>query len=145
MQDITSTSSGGKYGVYHVPPSQLPLATSVTESGFRTITSTASTWPSRLAMNGFANMRSIFAAFSARVRSRARENGCILGSRLRWVGVGSPGRAGRCAEGACWRTDIFWEQNEEKEQDAHIEKKRLTTMVQVLAPVEYFLQISQRF
>jgi len=53
-------------------------------------------------------MRSIFAAFNARVRSRARANGCIKGSRLREVGVGSPGRTAMWEDGACWRTDIFW-------------------------------------
>jgi hypothetical protein len=60
-------------------------------------------------MNGLENMRSILAAFSARVRSRARANGCCNGSKFLCVGVGSPGRAGRWAEGACCRTDIFCE------------------------------------
>lgn len=59
-------------------------------------------------MKGFANILSILAAFRARIRSRARAKGWSKGSRLREVGVGSPGRAGRCADGACWRTEIFW-------------------------------------
>jgi hypothetical protein len=93
----------------NAPPSQLALATSVMEFGRRESTSTASAWPSSAAMNGLENMRSIFAAFSARMRSRARANGCCKGSKFRCVGVGSPGRAGRWAEGACCRTDIFCE------------------------------------
>lgn len=90
------------------PPSQLPLATILTVPGFLQSTSTASMWPSRLAMNGFANILSILAAFTARMRSRARAKGWSRGSRLREVGVGSPGLAGRCADGACCRTEIFW-------------------------------------
>lgn len=92
---------------HYAPPSQLPLATISSVSGFLAMVSTASTCPSRLAMNGFANMRSILSAFSARVRSRARAKECMRGSRFREVGVGSPGRAGRCVDGACWSTDIF--------------------------------------
>ena len=85
----------------NAPPSQLPLATTSSVSGLRAIVSTASTWPSKLATKGFANIRSIFTAFNARVRSLARANGCMRGSRFRDVGVGSPGRAGRWADGAC--------------------------------------------
>ncbi len=59
-------------------------------------------------MNGLANIRSIFAAFRARVRSRARANGCIRGFRLRDLGVGSPGRIAICSAGLCWRTEIFY-------------------------------------
>lgn len=92
----------------HTPPSQLPLATAVSEPGCRTTTSTASTWPSRLSTKGLANIRSIFTALRARVRSRARANGCMSGSRFRDVGVGSPGRVGRWDAGACCKTDIFW-------------------------------------
>lgn len=45
---------------------------------------TPSTCPGvKSARNGFANMRSIFVAFRARVYSRARSNGCWLGSRFR--------------------------------------------------------------
>lgn len=90
------------------PPSQLPLATTLTVPGFLQSTSTASMWPSKLATKGFANILSILAAFRARVRSRARAKGWSKGSRLREVGVGSPGLVGRCADGACWRTEIFW-------------------------------------
>ena len=93
----------------HIPPSQLPLATVVSDSGFLHKTSTASICPSRLSTKGFANILSIFAAFNARVRSRARANGCISGSRLREVGAGSPGRRAMWDDGACWRTDIFWD------------------------------------
>lgn len=89
------------------PPSQLALATSVIEFGRRASTSTASECPSSAATNGLANMRSIFAAFNARMRSRPREKGCCKGSRFLRVGVGSPGLAGRWAEGACCRTEIF--------------------------------------
>jgi hypothetical protein len=91
------------------PPSQLALATSVMVFGRRESTSTASAWPSSAAINGLENMRSILAAFSARVRSRARANGCCNGSKFLCVGVGSPGLAGRWAEGACCRTEIFCE------------------------------------
>jgi hypothetical protein len=77
------------------PPSQLPLAIVVREPGFFTKTSTASTWPSRLSTNGFAKILSSFAAFKARVRSRALAKGCINGLRLREVGTGSPGLLGR--------------------------------------------------
>lgn len=90
------------------PPSQLPLATILTVPSFLQSTSTASIWPSKLLMNGFANILSILAAFRARVRSRARAKGWSKGSRLREVGVGSPGLVGRCADGSCWRTEIFW-------------------------------------
>ena len=85
----------------HTPPSQLPLAIVVREPGFLVKTSTASVCPSRLSTNGFANILSIFAAFSARVRSRARAKGCNNGSRFRDAGVGSPGRLGRWEEGSC--------------------------------------------
>jgi hypothetical protein len=91
------------------PPSQLALATSVMLFGRRESTSTASACPSSAAINGLENMRSIFAAFSARMRSRARANGCCKGFKFLCVGVGSPGRAGRWAEGACCRTEIFCE------------------------------------
>jgi hypothetical protein len=80
----------------YTPPFQLALATVVNDFGFLTRTSTASECPSRLATKGLANIRSIFAAFKARVLSRARANGCINGSRFLDVGVGSPGRIGRC-------------------------------------------------
>jgi hypothetical protein len=59
-------------------------------------------------MNGFANILSILEAFRARIRSRARAKGWSKGSRLREVGVGSPGLVGRCTDGSCWRTEIFW-------------------------------------
>ena len=59
-------------------------------------------------MNGLAKIRSSLAAFTARLRSRALANGCMRGSRFREVGVGSPGRAGRCVEGACCSTEIFY-------------------------------------
>lgn len=95
--------------IRHAPPSQLPLATTFSEPGLRAIVSTASTCPSKAATNGLAKMRSIFAAFTALIRSRARANGCISGSRLRDVGVGSPGRLGRCAEASCCSTDIFYQ------------------------------------
>lgn len=77
------------------PPSQLPLAMFDSESGCFANTSTASTCPSKAPIKGLANILSIFAAFKALVLSRAREKGCILGSRLRETGVGSPGRRGR--------------------------------------------------
>ena len=87
---------GGK-GIHDVytPPFQLALATVVNDFGFLTRTSTESECPSRLATKGLANIRSIFAAFKARVLSRARANGCINGFRFLEVGVGSPGRIGR--------------------------------------------------
>lgn len=45
---------------------------------------TPSTWPgSKLARNGWANMRSSFVALRALVYSLARSKGCRLGSRLR--------------------------------------------------------------
>lgn len=97
--------------IRHAPPSQLPLATTFSEPGLRAIVSTASTCPSKAATNGLAKMRSIFAAFTALIRSRARANGCISGSRLRDVGVGSPGRLGRCAEASCCSTDIFYQKH----------------------------------
>ena len=85
----------GKKDVMYTPPFQLALATVVSDFGFLTRTSTASECPSRLATKGLANIRSIFAAFKARVLSRARANGCINGFRFLEVGVGSPGRIGR--------------------------------------------------
>ena len=85
----------------NAPPSQLALATVVNEPGCLTTTSTASMCPSKLSMKGLANILSIFAAFRARVRSLARAKGCIKGSRLRNVGVGSPGLVGRRISGAC--------------------------------------------
>ena len=94
--------------------------------GRRESTSTASAWPSSAAMNGLENMRSILAAFSARVRSRARANGCCNGSKFLCVGVGSPGRAGRWAEGACCRTDIFCENVSQRSKD--VEYSRITTI-----------------
>ena len=90
-----------------VPPSQLPLATTSNDPGFLHSTSTASIWPSRLSTNGFANIRSILAALSARVRSLARAKGCRRGSKFLEVGAGSPGLIGTCEEGSCCRTDIL--------------------------------------
>ena len=92
----------------YTPPSQLPLAITFNVPGFLAIVSTASTCPSSAPMNGLAKIRSSLAAFTARVRSRALANGCMRGSRFREVGVGSPGRAGRCVEGACCSTEIFY-------------------------------------
>ena len=97
---------GGRHTTY-APPSQLALATVVSDFGFLTRTSTASECPSRLATKGLANIRSIFAAFKARVLSLARANGCSSGSRFLEVGVGSPGRIGRCVDGSCCSTEIF--------------------------------------
>lgn len=90
----------------YTPPLQLPLAIFTSESGCLAIDSIASTCPSKAATNGFANILSIFTAFSARARSRARAKGCMRGSRFRDWGVGSPGRVGRCCSGACCKTDI---------------------------------------
>lgn len=95
--------------------------------GRRESTSTASAWPSSAAINGLENMRSILAAFSARMRSRARANGCCNGSKFLCVGVGSPGRAGRWAEGACCRTEIFCESVGQSIKD--VEQSRITTIV----------------
>lgn len=69
--------------VVNAPPPQLPLAMLTMESGCLDIVSIASTWPSRAATKGFANILSILAAFSARVLSRARAKGCISGLRFR--------------------------------------------------------------
>jgi hypothetical protein len=100
--------------------------------GRRESTSTASAWPSSAAMNGLENMRSILAAFSARVRSRARANGCCNGSKFLCVGVGSPGRAGRWAEGACCRTEIFCESVGQSSKD--VEYSRITTIAALRRP-----------
>jgi hypothetical protein len=65
-------------------PSPLPLAKCSSEFGSLAKEYTPSTWPgSKSPTKGFANMRSILVAFSARVYSRARSKGCCLGSRLR--------------------------------------------------------------
>ena len=91
-------------------------------------------------MNGLANMRSILAAFNARVRSRAREKGCCKGSRFLRVGVGSPGLAGRWAEGACCRTEIFCRRDQASDEEMSTadfttiavvvgEKSKLTVLV----------------
>jgi hypothetical protein len=97
----------------HAPPSQLPLASELRSPGGRARTSTASICPASAPTNGFANIRASFAALTARVRSRARANGCCSGSRLRDRGVGSPGRCGRCAAGSCWSTEIFCQRTRE--------------------------------
>ena len=118
------------------------------EFGRRASTSTASECPSRAAMNGLANMRSIFAAFNARMRSRARENGCCKGSRFLRVGVGSPGLAGRWAEGACCRTEIFCRWNQASgEETATVkwtlppsrlgEKSKIASISQLGIPSDY--------
>lgn len=91
----------------NAPPSQLPLAMSLRESGRLARTSTASVCPSKLPTKGCANMRSILAALRARMRSRCLANGCTLGSKFRDVGVGSPRRPGRWSAGECWSTFIF--------------------------------------
>lgn len=108
---VPGTQKRTRIGPRHticVPPFQLALATAVSDFGLLTRTSTASECPSRLATKGLANIRSIFAAFNARVLSRARANGCINGSKFLEVGVGSPGRIGRCADGSCCSTEIFY-------------------------------------
>ena len=104
---IYSSGSGNLHSSpENAPPSQLALATSVMEFGRCESTSTASAWPSSAAMNGLKNMRSIFAAFSARTRSRARANRCCKGSKFRCVGVAALNLLAR--QVGC-RTDIFCE------------------------------------
>ena len=77
-------------------------------------------------MNGLENMRSIFAAFNARMRSRARAKGCCRGSKFLRVGVGSPDLAGRWEEGACCRTEIFWRWDQASNEE--LEYRRITTI-----------------
>lgn len=65
-------------------PSPLPLAKCSREFGSFAKEYTPSTCPgSKLPRKGCANMRSTFVALRALVYSRARSNGCWLGSRFR--------------------------------------------------------------
>lgn len=64
-------------------PSPLPLAKCSRELGSLAKEYTPSTWPgSKSPRKGCANMRSTFVALRALVYSRARSNGCRLGSRF---------------------------------------------------------------
>ena len=66
-------------------PSQLPEMMSVSLTRLRAMHATASLWPLRARTNGLAKTLSSLTAFSARVYSRARSNGCRTGSGFRNV------------------------------------------------------------